>query len=233
MILSASETDHTRQVTEYFDSIASDWESRYALSGSMRGRLDRFGLPLSTLLPPPARILDFGCGPGDLAAHLSIAGYQLNAIDQSTAMIARAQKRFPATIQFQAIDNLGQRGFRLPFEDHALDAVVASSVLEYVAPVSRYLDEFRRVVKPGSYLLFTVPNPLHPIRMIEWFEIRALRRGLGRMWSQGRLEYLASSINRGSESWWRTQLSEGGWDFIEVTGRREPLILITARSRMS
>jgi len=233
MTYSPSESKHTRQVTEYFDSIASDWESRYTPTGSMHGRLERFSQPLAVLIPSPARILDFGCGPGDLAAHLSVAGYQVDAVDQSTSMIDRAKTRFPSAISFQALDNLGPRGFRLPFEDHALDAIVASSVLEYVAPIWKYLDEFHRVIKPGGHLLFTVPNPLHPIRMVEWLEIRMLRRGLGRYWPQARLEYLASSINRGTGSSWRESLAQAGWVVQDITGRRQPLMMISARSRTS
>lgn len=42
----------------------------------------------SALLPPTARVLDLGCGPGHAALHLARAGHRVDAWDAAEAMIA-------------------------------------------------------------------------------------------------------------------------------------------------
>jgi SAM-dependent methyltransferase len=55
----------------------------------------------------------------------------------------------------------------LPFESAIFDAVVAASVLEYVDSPCLVLHECARVLRPGGALLFTVPDPAHPVRWLE------------------------------------------------------------------
>lgn len=45
---------------------------------------------------PGERILDVGCGTGDLAAIMAEAGAHVVGIDQSTSMIEQAQSKFPS-----------------------------------------------------------------------------------------------------------------------------------------
>ena len=45
-----------------------------------------------TALPPGARLLDVGCGPGRHSLELARRGYQVMGIDPSGAMIAAAKR---------------------------------------------------------------------------------------------------------------------------------------------
>jgi SAM-dependent methyltransferase len=45
----------------------------------------------------------------------------------------------------------------LPFRDGAFDAIKATELLEHVPDVGRTLAECRRVLRPGGYLVITVP----------------------------------------------------------------------------
>jgi SAM-dependent methyltransferase len=44
-------------------------------------QMDRVAFVVSALPPPPARVLEVGCGRGDLARALDVAGYEVLAID--------------------------------------------------------------------------------------------------------------------------------------------------------
>jgi len=115
------------------------------------------------------RVLDLGCGSGDLAAELARAGVQVTAADVAQAALDRAAGRHPElSLRLVAIDE------PLPFEDGSFDAVWSSEVIEHVADTARWLSEVRRVLAPAGRLLLTTP-------------------------SHGRLRLLAGGIERYSE----------------------------------
>jgi SAM-dependent methyltransferase len=97
-----------------------------------------------------AKVLEVGCGIGVGAVYLARArACQVTAVDRSPQMIAWAKQRAAEAgvayrIEFQVADV-----DRLPFEDASFDAVVAESVLSFVADKPAAIAELVRVVKPG------------------------------------------------------------------------------------
>lgn len=65
----------------------------------------RYGANLIELLnPQPAdRILDIGCGTGQLTAEIARSGAQVTGLDSSAAMLAGAAKTFPRFRLFWAM----------------------------------------------------------------------------------------------------------------------------------
>lgn len=48
-------------------------------------------------------------------------------------------------------------GTTFPFDDHRFDGIICNQVLEHIFAPEHFLEEMRRVVRPGGKLLLTVP----------------------------------------------------------------------------
>ncbi len=133
---------------EYYDEL---WESLPAdLSPPDIGPRRRFAL---ANVASGDRVLDLGCGTGDLAADLAQAGARVIAADVAQAALDRAHARHPElALRPIALDG------PLPFADGDFDVVWSSEVIEHVADTARWLSEVRRVLAPGGRVLLTTPN---------------------------------------------------------------------------
>jgi 2-polyprenyl-3-methyl-5-hydroxy-6-metoxy-1,4-benzoquinol methylase len=99
------------------------------------------------------RVLDLGCGEGELTAVLARTGAHTLGVDVAEAALARARGRHPElSLERVPIDG------PLPLADGAFDVVWASEVIEHVADTARWLSEVRRVLTPRGRLLVTTPN---------------------------------------------------------------------------
>jgi ubiquinone/menaquinone biosynthesis C-methylase UbiE len=99
------------------------------------------------------RVLDLGCGAGDLTADLAAAGARAVGVDVAQAAVRRARSRHPG-LEFRLAPIDGP----LPADDGVFDAVWASEVIEHVADTGQWLSEVRRVLVPGGRLLVTTPS---------------------------------------------------------------------------
>jgi len=96
---------------------------------------------MTTRLPAtPARILDAGCGRGELALALTDRGYDVTAIDISPEAVAEARK---AGVDTKVANNED-------YEDDPFDAVVFSVSLHHVERLDRALARTRELLKPGG-----------------------------------------------------------------------------------
>ncbi|HEX5224840.1 MAG TPA: class I SAM-dependent methyltransferase [Solirubrobacteraceae bacterium] len=98
------------------------------------------------------RVLDVGCGEGELAARLVRAGAQVLAVDVAEEALRRAREAHPE-LELRVIDAEGE--WDLP--DAAFDVVWAGEVIEHVADTAVWLSEARRVLRPGGALLLSTP----------------------------------------------------------------------------
>jgi SAM-dependent methyltransferase len=100
-------------------------------------------------LEPKARILDYGCGYGRVAALLSERGYQAIGVDAAVAMIEKVQNLYPH-LSFQPITPPC-----VPFADGFFDAAVLFAVLTCIPnddDQRAVIKELHRVVRPGGLL---------------------------------------------------------------------------------
>lgn len=99
---------------------------------------------LALLDPRPGeRILDAGCGTGQLTGEISRAGAEVTGIDNSPAMIAQARSNFSG-IRFEVQDLRA-----LPFEAE-FDAVFSNAVLHWVTRADEAAASIARALKPGG-----------------------------------------------------------------------------------
>jgi 2-polyprenyl-3-methyl-5-hydroxy-6-metoxy-1,4-benzoquinol methylase len=150
----------------YHDSLASEWESRYR-KRSFRMRRSILMKALQDRDLTGTLWLDAGCGTGTLARCLATRGCSVVGVDASSEMIAAARSA-PAEsrsdrISFVRVPTIA----RLALDDHSLDGILCSSVLEYVPDPSACLNEFARVLKPGGLLLVSVPNRDSAVRRMQ------------------------------------------------------------------
>ena len=83
---------------------------------------------VASLLAPPARVLDAGCGTGRVATQLTALGYHCVGVDADAAMIEVAEQRDPATTWVR------QDLSRLQLRSQAFElAVLAGNVIPLLA----------------------------------------------------------------------------------------------------
>ena len=150
----------------YFDSLASQWSRKYDRRGALRQRINRFVEPVRERLPPGSKVLDFGCGSGDITVSLKHAGFDVSGYDISPGMLEAARRRCSGE-QIEFVLGGQSPWSRVPVENSTFAGVVASSVLEYSLDPVGQVAELSRVLDQGGLLVMTVPDPSHPIRKLE------------------------------------------------------------------
>lgn len=104
----------------------------------------------------PGRILDWGCGHGQVTDLLWRAGLNVTAFDYRPDADEGLEplERYP---HLQVRVSGDPR--RLPFDDQSFDAVLSCGVLEHVEDPDASLEELRRVLVPGGTLyVYKLPN---------------------------------------------------------------------------
>ncbi len=228
-----SAAEHSEETRRFFEAASLLWSSRYNDDPAFEARRRRFIAAVQARLKEPGKILDFGCGSGDIALALAELGHQLTGADVSAAMIAAARTADgDHRAQWIALDGAAKT-VPLPFPDATFDAVVASSVLEYVADLRATLLEIAHVLRDGGWLLATVPDLRDPLRRREqWTRRIAAAPGLSRMlehtrWCEG-ASYLRISINRFAPCAWQQHLQAAGFVSEDMPPLQGPLLLLAA-----
>jgi ubiquinone/menaquinone biosynthesis C-methylase UbiE len=232
----------SNDVSAMFSREAASWQRNYGPKGKFGKRLERFTARLSELSPPPARILDFGCGTGDIAAAMDRMGYEVTGCDIAEPMIEIARSSHSGMPTKWIC--LKPDWEALPFADCSFDGVVASSVFEYLVDVQRVAAELSRVLRPGGVLLLTVPNPFSHIRKLEaWLWSAVSSRLLAPLVHRvQRIDsyatYLRLSRNRFRGDWWESVLRRArfaAFDGSDLSNdawlrqARQPLILLAMK----
>jgi len=107
-----------------------------------------------SLGPPPRRVLDVGCGTGELLRELSTRlpeARELTGVDAAAAMIEAAS----AGGEAERLRYLHGRAERLPFDNASFDLVISTTSFDHWADQGAGLVECRRVLVPGGRLVLT------------------------------------------------------------------------------
>jgi ubiquinone/menaquinone biosynthesis C-methylase UbiE len=211
---------HAHQVGRLFNAKAQSWNGKYGAHGPLAYRAAAFSALLTGRLNADAAVLDFGGGTGAISSALARQGFQMTVCDLSEGMLTAGKELYSS----QGIDwvLLPKEWNRLPFSDRQFDAVIASSVFEYLDNVEGVLAECGRVLQPAGKLIFSVPNPRHGMRRLERIlrplAILALKipfvASLPKIGNY--LRYLQVSRARFSEEQWQKKAAGAGFVPVEI-----------------
>jgi SAM-dependent methyltransferase len=100
-----------------------------------------------------SRVLDIGCGSGEISIKIKDKGYDVTGLDFSPVAVERAK-------QIGLNCHVGNLDTGICFEDNTFAAVWAGDVIEHVFDPMYVLKEICRILAPGGILLGTIPNDL-------------------------------------------------------------------------
>ena len=100
-------------------------------------------------------VLDVACGEGYGSALNARHAARVTGADIAPAAIAHARARYAEqpNLEFREADCAA-----LPFADASFDVVVSFETLEHIAAQETFLDEVRRVLRPGGFVVLSCPN---------------------------------------------------------------------------
>jgi 2-polyprenyl-3-methyl-5-hydroxy-6-metoxy-1,4-benzoquinol methylase len=127
-------SEHDQDLARAFDSQAPMFERAPVQSDPLA--LER--LVLNADLPPGARVLDAGCGPGLVSHALLSAGFDVVGVDLSREMIERARRRCEPF------------GDRADFRQISVYDTILDSLAPFDAALSRYV--LHHVLDPRTFL---------------------------------------------------------------------------------
>ena len=189
--------DHARRVREMFAKISPRYDLlNHLLSANIDLRWRRRVVrKLKPLLTKNARVLDVGCGTGDLSIELfEKSAAQVTGIDFCRPMLKLAQSKAPrlAFIEGDAL--------RLPFADASFEGLTIGFALRNLASVEDGLGELLRVLKPnGVVAILEFSQPVGGVfrSLVGFYNQRLLPRIGGLLsGSRGAYEYLPDSISK-------------------------------------
>lgn len=105
----------------------------------------QFGGSLVELLQPRSgeRILDLGCGTGQLTAEIAASGAQVVGLDGSPEMLGQARQNYP-NLKFVLAD---AASFRL---EESFDAVFSNAALHWVKNAEAAVQSIAAALRPGG-----------------------------------------------------------------------------------
>jgi SAM-dependent methyltransferase len=130
---------------------------------------------------PVVRLLDAGSGDGRFYDLLSYAVETLAGEPLMTKVTGFGLERGPnrsAGMRRRRSPLIPVRGDMrlLPFDDAVMDLIVCNSTLEHISDIESVLGEFSRVLRPGGYLLFTVPSIRFEELLFRYRILRPIRK---------------------------------------------------------
>ena len=138
-------------------------------------------------LRPGMKLLDFGCGPGNISVGLAdrIAPGEFHGIDMEESQVELARASARAGGHDNMTFHVGNV-YQLPFEDNSFDVAHCHAVLMHVPDTQAALAEVKRVLKPGGIVASrevivasSFLEPEEPDIKDAWSVFEALLKGNG------------------------------------------------------
>jgi SAM-dependent methyltransferase len=137
---------------------------------------------LKLLASVPGRVLDYGCGYGDVT-HAISRRHEVVGVDVDPARISFAAREY-APIPFTICET-----DTLPFSDSSFDIVASVAVIHFAPDPARYLEEAKRVLRTNGHLAIAcISPPVVRNRLRRWIGKGPVRP---RLWVPTKSEFRA------------------------------------------
>jgi 2-polyprenyl-6-hydroxyphenyl methylase/3-demethylubiquinone-9 3-methyltransferase len=155
--------NQTDAVANLFNGKASSWAAKYD-----RRLKTRFKVITDALLrhcPTGNTLLDLGCGTGELSFFAGKRGFYVTAVDISSDMINICKTKLKELPEKYSVINGDY--FLLAKEIGIFDAVLCSSVFEYLPEPADKLSLISEHLSSGGFVFISIPNIYSVERFIE------------------------------------------------------------------
>jgi SAM-dependent methyltransferase len=111
---------------------------------------------VAALVPPGCqRVLDIGCGSGQLGRLLVERGHHVTGIE----LVPEIAEEARSWLDHVAVADVEADGF--PFADDSFDTIIFADVLEHFVDPWRVLREAVDLLEPGGQVIASIPNLQH------------------------------------------------------------------------
>jgi SAM-dependent methyltransferase len=161
-----------------YQAVAGDYQYRALHAGHPMqrfwhaGKLRIVDAAIRPYVKARSRLLEIGCGAGNLLLHATVRGSYPVALDVALASLAFVRSRLEdarsgseSPAGFVCIQSTSEK---LPFADGSFDCILLSELIEHLASPQLTIDEAARVLRPGGRLLVTTPNYRSLWPVMEW-----------------------------------------------------------------
>jgi methionine biosynthesis protein MetW len=193
-----------RKIVKISKGHATEWVTAASLEAWLLIKSD-----LMEQLPQKPKMLDLGCGGGQLMEKCKGLGFSIAGVDAASMAVDICKGRGLSIIQH----DLNQP---LPFSDREFDLVTCIKVIEHLFNPASVLSEVRRITKDDGFLVISAPNEY------EW--LQRLRFLLGKPidwhpWSP------TTHLHKSNITQFINFVKEENWDVVKlhpfmVSGRR-------------
>lgn len=107
-----------------------------------------------SLLPEKGKVVDLGCSDGFVLEEIRNKGsYEVYGLDASTKSVDISRGK-GLNVSIADLEK------PFPYSDNFFDAVIGLEIIEHLADTDFFVDEIKRVLKPGGCLILCTPNAL-------------------------------------------------------------------------
>lgn len=155
---------------DFHSTNAVDFDSKYSTRPDFKERLAVWQKLLDIHIPPSSQVLDVGCGSGVFSFYLLGKGHRVTGIDGAAGMIDFCRKKatqldIQKSLHFEKA-NIPDDLLRFQ-QPGGLDAVIGSSVLEFIPDLDRTIRVINDLLKSGGICIISIPNNQSFYRLIE------------------------------------------------------------------